>query len=882
MRRLRAWFSRFGGAFSKERREREFSAEMESHLQMHIEDNLRAGMPQEQARREAILKLGGVEQTKEEYRARRGLPFLETSIRDLHFAARVLCKNTGFTSIVVLTLALGIGANTAIFGLANAAFFRPLPYPHAERLAFLWQNNQRTGENEGLVSYPNLADWRSQSNSFADMAFFMSGKSVLPGAGGDPEFIPSALVSINFFSVLGVSPAMGRGFSPEEQIPGHANVSVISYHLWRTRFGGDPQVLGRNLVSANGDKHTVVGVMPPGFSFPDKTDVWTPREVGDFFKTKARQYPNQHVIGRLNPGVTWTQAQAELDTIAARLATEYPAIDGGVGVRIVPLRQQLTQKVSQGLLLLWAAIAGVLLIACLNAANLILARAAGRAREISIRYSLGATRSGIIKQFLCESLLLASMAAATGILLAVWILNLVAKLNPDLAQLSGSVFDPLVLAYTIGITAFTSLVCGLLPALSAPKVDLNRALREASSGQAAPSAQALRKLFIVAQVSLAFVLLVGSGLLVRSLWRIFAVTPGFDAEHVLALHVYWPGAPTNSTEEKNRNSLYMELLARLRALPGVISAGATSNVLFPSEMYKVPFMIEGQPAEVSGQRPFLPHGEATPDYFRVMGIPLMHGRVFTEADIVENAPPVIIIDETMAQRYWPNEKPIGKRLKFDDPNFKSPWFTVIGVVGDARQEGLEQPAGLMSYVPSGGEWADDLVLRTKNDPRTIVAAVREQVHSINRNLAVANVGVLSDLLSQRESQRKFNALLLGSLAFVALLLATIGIYGTVSYWVKQRTAEIGIRMALGADQQNIFRLIVARGMTLIFAGLAVGFAAALAGARLIASLLFGVTAYDPPTFCAIAILLLLAAFAACWVPARRATRVDPLVALRYE
>ncbi|MGC1414364.1 MAG: ABC transporter permease [Candidatus Acidiferrum sp.] len=882
MRQLRAWFTRLGGLFGKERRERELSVEMESHLKMHVEDNLRAGMTPEQARREALLKLGGVEQTKEEYRARRGLPFLETSFRDLYFAARVLHKNPGFTSIVVLTLAIGIGANTAIFGLANAAFFRPLPYPHAERLAFLWQNNRRTGEAEGLVSYPNFSDWRSQSHSFADMAFFMSGKSILTSKGGDPEFISGGLVSVNFFSVLGVSPAIGRSFSPDEQIPGHANVSVISYHFWRTRFGGDPQVLGRSVVAANGEKHTVIGVMPPGFSFPDKTDVWTPREVGGFFKTKARQYPNQHVIGRLNPGVTWTQAQAELDTIAARLAAEYPAIDGGVGVRIVPLRQQLTQKVSQGLVLLWAAIAGVLLIACLNAANLILARAAGRAKEISIRYSLGATRSRIIKQFLCESLLLASMAAAAGILLAVWILNLVAKLNPDLAKLSGSVFDPRVLAYTIAITGLTSLVCGLLPALSAPKVDLSRALREASSGHAAPSAQALRKLLIVAQVSLAFVLLVGSGLLVRSLWRIFAVPPGFDAEHVLTLHVYWPGAPANSTDEKKRNSLYMELLARLRALPGVISAGATSNVLFPSEMYKVPFVIEGQPTEPSGQRPFLPNGEATPDYFRVMGIPLMHGRVFTRADTIQDAPPVIIIDETMAQRYWPNEEPIGKRLKFDDPNFRSPWFTVIGVVGDVRQEGLEQPAGLVSYVPSDGEWADDLVLRSRNDPRTIVAAVREQVRSVDRNLAVANVGVLSDLLSLRESQRKFNALLLGSLASVALLLAAIGIYGTVSYWVKQRTAEIGIRMALGADQKNIFRLAVARGMILIFAGLVVGFAGALAGTRLIASLLFGVTAYDPATFCAIAILLLLASLAACWIPARRATRVDPLVALRYE
>lgn len=807
---------------------------------------------------------------------------LDILFKDFRTAARTLRKNPGFAALVVLTLAIGIGANTATFGLLNAAFFRPLPYPAAERLAFLWQNNQRTGEAEGLVSYPNFADWRSQSHSFVDMAFFMSGKSILSRVDGDPEFIPSALVSVNFFSVFGVNPVIGRSFSPGEQTPGQANVSIISYRLWRTRFGGDPQVLGHSLVSANGDKHTVIGVMPPGFSFPDKTDVWTPREVGDFFKTKARQYPNQLVVGRLSPGVKWRRAQTELDLIAARLAAEYPAIDGGVGVRIVPLRQQLTEKVSQGLVLLWAAIAGVLLISCLNAANLILARATGQAKEISIRYSLGATRGRIIKQSFCESLLLASIAAAAGLLLAVWILNLVSKLNPDLAKLGGSVFDLRVLGYTIAVTTCTSLVCGLLPALSAPSVDLNRALRETTSGQAAPGAHALRKLVIVTQVSLAFVLLVGSGLLVRSLWRIFAVSPGFDARHVLTLHVYWPGAPVNSTEEKKRNSLYMDLLARLRALPGVSSVGATSNVLFPSEMYKVPFVIEGQSSEPSGQRPFLPNGEATADYFRAMGIPLLRGRVFTEADTIENAPPVIIVDQTMAQRYWPNEDPLGKGIKFDDANFKSPWFAIIGVVGDVRQEGLAQPAGLMSYVPSDGAWTDDLVLRSKSDPRAIIASIREQVRSIDRNLAVANISVLSDLLSLHESQRKFNALLLGALAFVALLLATIGVYGTVSYWVKQRTAEIGIRMALGADQQNIFRLIVARGMILISAGLALGLAGALASTRLIASLLFGVAPSDPATLCAVAILLALVALLACCIPARRAMRVDPMVALRYE
>src|SRR5580692_6058772 len=812
----------------------------------------------------------------------RAMCSLEGFFGDLRIGARVLRKNLAFTSLAVVTLAAGIGANAAIFGLANAAFFRPLPYPNAERLAFLWQNNQRTGEAEGLVSYPNFHDWRSQSRCFTDMAFFMSGKSIL-SVPGDPEFTPGALVSVNFFSVLGVSPTMGRSFAPDEQIPGHASVAVISNHLWQTKFAGDSQVLGRKLAHGDGAPgDTIIGVMPAGFAFPDGADVWKPREVGEFFETKARQYPNQHVIGRLNLGVTWQQAQVELDTIAARLAAEYPAIDAGVGVRIVPLRVQLSQNVRQGLFVLWGAIAGVLLIACLNAANLILARAAGREKEISIRYSLGATRSRILGQFLGESLLLASTAAAIGVALAVWILNFVSKLNPDLAKLGGSVFDPRVLGYTAAIAAFTALVCGLLPALSAPRVDLNGALHETNSGQSASKAHALRKLLVVAQISLAFVLLVGSGLLVRSLWQIFAVGPGFDAEHVLTLHVYWPGAPANSADEKKRNSFYADMMSRLRTIPGVTSVGATSNALFPSEMYKVPFVVEGQPAESPGQRPFLPNGEATPDYFRATGIPLLRGRVFNDADAANDAPSAIIVNETMARRYWPNEDPIGKRLKFDDPNFKSPWFTIVGVVGDVRQDGLEVPAGLMSYGPSAGEWTDDLVIHSKNDPHTLLSAIRAEVRSADAHLVIGQFSVLSDLLARRESQRKFNALLLGALAALALLLAAVGIYGTVSYWVRLRTPEIGIRMALGADQKNIFRLVLSRGLQFIFAGLALGIGGALAATRLLASLLFGVTPSDPATFAAIAALLFLVALFACWLPAHRAMRVDPIVALRYE
>jgi predicted permease len=807
----------------------------------------------------------------------------------LRYALRTALKSPGVSCLAVLALAIGIGANTAIFSLANAAFFRPLPYAHADRLAFLWQSNERTGEIEGRVSYPNYADWRAQNQSFEDLAFFTSGKSVFAGA-GNPERITGALVSANFFSVIGVSPMSGRGFASDEQSPGHTNVIVISYGLWQSRYGADPHVIGRT-VDFGQDHNTIIGVMPPDFSFPNGADTWIPRTVGEFMRKKARQYPNLQVIGRLKPWASWSQAQTEMDTIGKRLAQEYPAIDAGVSVRIVPLRDQLSEKVRQGLLLLWGAIFGVLLIACLNAANLIVARAAGRRKEIAIRLSLGASRGQILKQLLYESLVLACAGACAGLLLASWIVNLASRLNPEIAKLSGSIFDLRVLGYTLALTAFTTVVCGLLPSFSFSRMDLNHSLKNTSSGATAPSAQTVRRILIVTEVSLAFVLLVGSGLLIRSLWKIFAVSPGFDAGHVLTLHVYWPNAPANSSANQQRNAVFGDVLNRLRALPGVTSVGATSNVLFPDEMYKVPFVTDDPSATPSGQRAFLPHGEATAEYFQAMGIPLLRGRFFDQADsataaqpasIAETATqPVAIVNETMARRYWPEKDPIGRKFRFDDPNFKSPWFTIVGVVGDV-QEGLEKSAGLMAYLPSSGGWGDDLVIRTTNDPGVLASAVREQIRAVDKNLAVDNMRTVSALLSQHELQRQFNALLLGGLASIALLLATLGIYGTVSYWVKQRTQEIGIRMALGAQRTDIFEMVVWRGMSLILVGLLFGLVGALAATRFITSLLYNVSPSDPATFAGIAVLLALVALMACYFPARRAIKINPLEALRYE
>src|SRR6185437_5400763 len=491
-----------------------------------------------------------------------------------------------------------------------------------------------------------------------------------------------------------------------------------------------------------------------------------PREVETSFslgKFDMRQYPNMGVIGRLNAGATWARAQTEMDTIAQRLAQQYPKDDSGIGVRIVPLRAQLSQKVRQGLLVLWGAIFGVLLIACLNAANLMTARAAGRQKEIAVRFSLGATRGRIVNQFLAESLLLACSGAALGFFLAAWTVALVAKFNPDIARLGGSVLDVRVLGYTVAITAFTALACGILPAFSASQMDLNRALKETSTGAAAPGAQMIRRILIVAEVSLAFVLLAGSGLLIRSLWQIFSVNPGFDADKVYSLSIYYP--PVKGTTA-DANARFMQITNRIRALPGVSAVGSTSNVLFPGEMYKVPFLIEGREAEFAAQKPLLPNGEVTPDFFRAMGIPLLRGRVFTDADTQQNAPPVAIINEAMARRYWPNEDPIGKQFKFNDPNFKSPWFTIVGVVGDIRQEGLEKSTETMAYLPSSGYYDDDLVIRANGNSGTLLAAIKDQVKAVDKNLAVDHFQAASAILSEHESQRKFNAWLLGAFAFI--------------------------------------------------------------------------------------------------------------------
>jgi putative ABC transport system permease protein len=883
--RMMLWYQQL---FRRARTEKRLDAEFRFHLEQQIADYVAAGMTLEEARRRARLEFGGLDQVKEECRDVGAARFLETVIQDLRYGLRQLRRNPGFTAVAAITFALGIGANTAIFSLANAAFFRRLPYPHADRLAFLWQQNKRTGESEGAVSYPNYVDWRAQSHDFKDMAFITFGTEFLTGSGtktiltgpNGPERVSAALVSTNFFSVLGVSPMLGRSFTPDESAPGLTDVAVISYGLWRSRFGGDPQIIGRR-ENFGGAEDTIIGVMPRGFAFPTGAQIWRPREIVAFMRMRTRQYPNMVVVGRLKRGVGWSQARAEMNTIAGRLAVKYPSVDRGVGIRIVPLREQLSESVRRGIVVLWGFVAAVLLIACFNTAGLLVGRTAARQKEIVVRFSLGATRRRLARQFIGESLLIAFAGALVGILLAISGLNALSKLNANVARLHGSVLDFRVLAYTAAVTIIAGLVCGVLPLFTVSRIELGQALKQ-SSATAAPAAQRTRRALIVAEVAVTVVLLVASGLLIRSLRRILQVNPGFDAEHILALDVRWVTQPKNAAEDTARAAELSHLLAQLRRVPGVKSVAPSSFLLFPTEMYKVPFEIKGRLTSAQSAKPLLLHGDASPDFFRTLGIPLLRGREFSERDTADGATPVAVINRAMVRRYWPAGDALGQQFRFADPNFKSPWFTVVGIVGDVREQGLERNPVPMAYVASAVNPYDEIMVHVAGDPLARAGLVRNEIHDFDKYLMIWNISSADSILDRPESQRRFNAWVLEGFALIALILGAVGIYGVLVYWVSQRVQEIGVRMALGAQRGDVLALVITQGLSIALTGLGIGIVAALVVSRFLSSLLYGIKPNDPLTFITVSLILLGVVLLACYIPARRAAKVDPVVALRQE
>jgi putative ABC transport system permease protein len=811
---------------------------------------------------------------------------MQTLLQDLRYGLRMLRTSPGFTAVAIVALALGIGANTAIFSVVNAALIRPLPYQDSDRLVVIWEHNRPRNRPRNVISPANFLDWRDQSTLCSQMAAFIDIRLNLTGLDA-PEELPAQVATVNLFSLLGASAALGRTFAPNEGIDGQNNVVILSHGLWQRRFGGDPQVIGRT-VKLNNNDLTIIGVMPAGFRLFIKhlsltgkaAEAWVPAAWGD--SARVRSGRAWQALARLKPGVSFEQAQAEMNTIASRLEEQYPDFNKGWGVNVVPLREQFTGEISTALLVLMGAVGFVLLIACANVANLLLARAATRQKEIAIRTALGAGRGRVIRQLLTESLILASLGGACGLLLAVWGADALLALSPPhLLPLDSVRLDLRVLSFTFGVSLATGVLFGLIPALAASRLNLNDTLKEGGRETASGAHHArARHLFVVAEMALSLVLLIGAGLMIRSVLRLQAVNPGFDAESMLTVRLLLPGAKYR--EDHQRTAFFKQLLERVRALPGVQAASAVDASPFGTLGSATSFIIAGRPTPAAGQMPTTDVRVVDPEFFRVLGIALKAGRTFTEREATE-VTHVVVINETMARQYFADQNPIGQRITIRMTDEPVP-SEIIGVVGDAKYVGLDVEPRAMAYWPHPelARNAMTLVVRAERNPLSLAPAVKREVQSMDKDQPISDVQTIEQMLANSMARARFTTLLLGLFAAVAMMLAAVGIYGVMSYAVTQRTHEIGIRLALGARSSDVMRLVVGQGMKLAAAGVVIGLGASLGLTRLLAGLLFGVSATDPVTFGVITVLLVGVALVACYVPARRAMKVDPMVALRYE
>lgn len=802
---------------------------------------------------------------------------METLLRDIRYGLRGLLKRPGFTLIALIALALGIGANTAIFSLVNAVLLRPLPFPEADRLVWVF-GNIRNGGNRASVSPLDFLDYRAQNTTFEEFAASISVPVPLNLTGsGEPERLTAAAVTGNYFQALGVKPALGRTFLLENEKPGNDQVAVLSYSLWQKRFGGDPAIFSKT-ITLDGKTCAVLGVMSKDFSFPQSAELWVPLNFDGSPGMKQRKAHFLRPIGRLKAGVTLAQAQADTDAVARRLEEAYPETNKSWNLRLVPLREQLVGNTRPTLFILFGAVGFVLLIACANVANLLLVRAAGRQKEIALRTALGAGRFRIVRQMITESVLLALVGGALGTLLAIWGVELLVKLSagsiPSTAQVR---IDATVLGFTLLTSLLTGVLFGLAPALRTMKLNLSESLKEGgrSPGEG-PQRNRTRSVLVVLESAVAVVLLIGAGLLVRSLIQLQNTSPGFDARNVLTMNVQLP-REKYATPEKAVN-FFEELESRIGGLLGVENVGLISELPLSGQPNDMPYTVEGRPPVSIDQAFDDDFRQVNRQYFAAMRIPLLRGRNFTEQEVRQSAK-VVIISELLARQTFPNEEPIGKRLI---PIMGKQPFEIIGIVGDIRHRALEsQPAAAM-YLPTYEIGGMNVVIRTKGEPTSIAAAVRKEVQGIDPDQPVAAVKTMEQWLETSVAGPRYRTALLALFALVALVLAATGIYGVMSYSVSQRTHEIGVRMALGARQRDVLKLVVRQGMTLVVVGVGLGLVGAIALTRVMSSLLFGVTAKDPLTFVAVAALLTLVAFVACYLPARRATKVDPLVALRYE
>jgi len=877
------WLSRL---FRKSKQDAQLDSELRFHVEQQTADNTAAGMPQDEARRRALAQFGGLESRKEETRDARGTHFLETLLQDIRYAFRTLRKSPSFTAIAVLTLALGIGANTAIFSVVNAVLLRSLPYSNPEQLVSLSDAPPQQPDARGGFSYVNFAECRAQNTIFSEMAGNQFHGMTLTGA-GEPAELNIAIVTPEIFSLLEAKPLLGRTFLSQDGKQGAAPVAVISEGLWRNRFSSNPNLVGKS-ISLDKRSFTVVGVMPAGFRFPlnISEDVWIPLVQDPLFGPWMSRVGGHWltVMARLKPGVSLAQAQAEMDALGVRLAKEHPSQNSGWTLHVTPYQQSMVGDVKSALLILLGAVGLILLIACANIANLLLSRATSRAKEISLRIALGARRSRIVRQLLTESAVLGLLGGVIGILLAVWaVWGLQSFLPSEVTSINSIHVGGSVLGFALLLSLLSALVFGLAPALLSTPSNLQANINDAGgrTGQRASGRRA-RSLLAVVEISLALVLLVGGGLLIRSFLLLTSVSPGFDPRNIIVSGVSLPQFQYSTPQQWT--SFSNNLLARLQAQPGLHDTAIAAPLPVTDGFINLAFDIVGNPALPPGQSITADYVTVSPNYFQVMHIPILRGRLFSQQDS-PSAPRVALISETLAHRYFPNQNPLGRQLNFGfaASGGNAP-REIVGVVGDVRDVSLGQEPGPMMYVPFAQAplWGGDIVVRSSLSTSAIAASIRQSVHAIDSDLPLSDAVSFADGLGQSVSQERFRTFLLGVFSALALILAAVGIFGVLSYSASQRTHEIGVRIALGAQRRDVLRLILGQGTRLALVGLGVGLLAAFLLTRFMATLLYGVTAYDPVTFAGAALLLLGVVLLACYIPARRAMKVDPMVALRYE
>lgn len=809
---------------------------------------------------------------------------MATLVKDVRYALRALAKNPGFAAVAVIALALGIGANTAIFTVVNAVLLRPLPYKDPSRLVVIWENNLPQGWTRVGPSAPTYIDWQEQARLFEDVSLHEPGSGTLTGL-GEPEQIPGMRVTTNFLTLLGAKTELGRLFAAEEAGAGRHNVVVVTHGFWRRRLGSDPNVIGKKY-QVDGLSYSVVGVLSSDFWYPVASEAFVPWPQ-DELRRMSRTNHSFGVLGRLKPGVTAAQASAELNTIQRRLAERYTGMRDW-GVTVVPMQQALVESIRPALLVLLGAVAFVLLIACANIANLLLARGTSRRKEIAIRLAMGASRGRVIGQLLTESVLLSLAGGTLGLLLAVWGTSLLSTVLPAQIPLLGSAgnvalarvtVDGWVLGFTLLISLATGVIFGLAPALAASSAHAGEALKEGGRAASASGHQRLRGALVVSEVALALVLLTGAGLMMRSFWRLHQVNPGFNPEYALTLEMELP-TDTKYRQPREWAPVFARFQDRVAVLPGVRSAALTHIVPLTQYEDKTSFQIEGRPPLAPGQRLGADYRSVSPEYFRTLGIPLLKGRYLNALDHAD-APCVVVIDRTLARQYFPNEDPIGRRLIF---RRAGDICEIVGIAGDVKHSGMDKNPQPTLYFPFTQlpQRRMSLVVRTSTEPSSFANAVKQAVWSVDKDQPLYNVKTMDELVADSASAPRFTLILLGVFATLALTLAAVGIYGVMSYTVNQRKHEMGLRMALGAQTGDVLRLVVGHAMVLVLAGVAAGLVIAFAVTRVLATLLYGVSATDFATFAAVGLVLAAVALVASYIPALRATRVDPVIALRYE